>query len=87
MRKREIIEKIHGRADVNIGKRGLTPEVIEEIKKRLKSQGIVKIKINKNIRKESFDRKEFARKLAEAVDAEITDLRGYTIVLVKRGRE
>ncbi len=86
LRKKEVIEKIHGKADINIGKKGLAPGVLEEIRKRLKKQGVVKIKINRNVRKESFDRKEFAKRLAEAVNAEIADLRGYTIVLVSRGR-
>jgi len=79
-----IKRKVHGRPDVNIGKKGLTESVINEIKKRVEKEGIIKVKINKNLRKEGFDRKAFAEQLARATGTEVVDLRGYTVILRKK---
>ncbi len=82
--KADVKRKVHSRPDVNIGKKGLTESVIKEIKKRVEKEGIIKVKINKNIRKEGFDRKVFAEQLARATGTEIVDLRGYTVILRKK---
>ncbi|MCC6010052.1 MAG: YhbY family RNA-binding protein [Fervidicoccaceae archaeon] len=83
--KEKITEKIHRRADVNIGKKGVTQEVIDEIKKRLEKEGLLKIKINKNIYvQEGISIDEFARILAQKTDSEIIDIRGRTIIIAKR---
>lgn len=73
------------RADVNIGKLGLHEGVIEEIKRRLKDHGIVKIRILKSAR--SIVSGDDVKKLAELLNAFLADERGYTYVLISRKRE
>jgi RNA-binding protein len=63
----------------------VTQEVIDEIKKRLEKEGLLKIKINKNIYvQEGISIDEFARILAQKTDSEVIDIRGRTIIIAKR---
>ncbi len=75
--------KLTGETIVNVGKRGLTPQLIEEIKKRLKSRGRVKIRLNKNIIRAGADVDDVAQKLSKTTGAHIVDVRGHTIILEK----
>ncbi len=65
-----------------IGKNGLNDEVIKNIKKQLKTYGLIKIKILKTYM-EDKDKKQFAKDLAMKCDAKLIDLVGFTIVLTK----
>ncbi len=70
------------KANVQIGKSGITPEIIEELKMQLKKRKIVKIKFLKNADRENF--KEKAEFIAKSANAELVEIRGFTIVLRKR---
>ena len=74
----------HGRADVIIGKKGLTEGVLREIEARLKAKGVVKIRILKTaLEKEELDRRELARLVAERLGARLAGVRGRTFVIYK----
>ncbi len=70
------------KATVQIGKGGITYGVEREIKEQLKKRKIIKIKFLQNTDRENF--KEKIEKLAEDVNAEILEIRGFTAVLKKR---
>ncbi len=77
---KEIVQQ--GPADVIIGKRGLWSGVIEEIRRRLEEQGVVKVRALKSALKVTgLDRRELASKVAEIVGAMLLDVRGRTFVL------
>ncbi|BFH72530.1 YhbY family RNA-binding protein [Sulfurisphaera javensis] len=77
---KQLIKKAKANhADVRIGKKGVTDEVINEIKKRLKSHKVVKVKIGIDV----DDRREFARKIAELAEAKLIEVRGFTFILAK----
>lgn len=79
-RLKELVQQ--GPADVIIGKRGLWPGVIEEIKRRLKEKGVVKVRALKSALKVTgLDRRELAIMVAERVGAHLLDVRGRTFVL------
>lgn len=67
-------------ADVRIGKKGVTNEVINEIKRRLKDHKVVKVKIGMEVE----DRREFAKKVAELAGAKLIEVRGFTFILAKK---
>ncbi|BCU69254.1 YhbY family RNA-binding protein [Stygiolobus caldivivus] len=78
--KKLIKEAKASHAEIRIGKKGVTEEVINEIKRRLKEHKVVKVKIGIEIE----DRREFAKEIAEKVGARLIEVRGYTFILAKK---
>ena len=80
--------KQQGKADVIIGKAGLSEGVLAEIDRRLKRLKIVKVKMLKSaLRATGMDRFELARKVAEALGAQLLEVRGRTLILYREGVE
>lgn len=66
-------------ADVRIGKKGVTEELINEINRRLKEHKVIKVKIGIDVE----DRKSFAKEIANKVGAKLIEVRGFTFILAK----
>ncbi len=80
-RLRNLIQQLP--ADVRIGKNGISEGLINEVKRRLKTQGYVKVKILKNAPEIEFmNRKDIARIVAEKSSGKLIDIRGRTFVLI-----
>jgi len=78
---KDLIKKTRAeRADIRIGKYGVTEGMLNEIKRRLNEHKVIKIKIGI---KEIDDRKEFAKRVTEMVGAKLIEVRGYTFILAK----
>ncbi|WP_321429327.1 YhbY family RNA-binding protein [uncultured Methanolobus sp.] len=67
---------------INVGKNGITDSVVEEIKKQVKANRLVKIKMLRTSA-EGEDIKTSAEKLAEATKTTLIDVRGSTVVLYR----
>ncbi|WP_340819397.1 YhbY family RNA-binding protein [Methanolobus sp. WCC4] len=67
---------------INIGKNGITESVLEELKKQIKANRLVKVKMLKTSA-EGEDIKTSAEKLAEATRTTLIDVRGSTVVLYR----
>ncbi|WP_460123180.1 YhbY family RNA-binding protein [Stetteria hydrogenophila] len=68
-----------------IGKNGITEGVIEEIKRRLKAKGVIKVKMLKTaLATEGLDRREAAGLVARLAGAKLMGVRGRTFVLASR---
>ena len=67
---------------MNIGKNGITDAVVEEIRKHLKANRLIKIKMLKSSREEK-DTTTIAEKLAQATASEIIELRANNVVLYR----
>ena len=67
------------KAQFNIGKNGVTDTFIDEIDKYLEIHGIVKIK--SSVAENKDDLKRMAKQVAESIEAEVVETRGFTFVL------
>lgn len=65
-----------------IGKNGATNEVVEEVKKQLKRNEVVKIKILKKAL-EQTTMKETTKELVNSTKSELIEVRGHTLTLYK----
>ena len=80
--KQQKIKKSLLKVTLQIGKNGLTEGVINEIKHQLKKKNIIKIRMLKSFIKNSeMNRRDLAKFVAKVVNAELVEVRGYTIIL------
>ena len=70
-------------ASTHIGKNGVTPSLIEEIKRQIKDNKLIKVKLLKSA-VEAMPREEIAKDLAEKTVSELIEVKGNTVVLFKR---
>jgi RNA-binding protein len=68
---------------INIGKAGLTDNVIEEIKVQLKKRKLIKVKFLKSALKDK-DKKQLAQELVDKTDAQLIHKVGFVVVLNKK---
>jgi RNA-binding protein len=66
---------------INIGKAGINDNVIEEIKRQLKSQEIVKLRFSKGIANE---KESYTHNIVEKTRSTLVDIRGNVAVIYKR---
>ncbi|WP_370572345.1 YhbY family RNA-binding protein [Methanomethylovorans sp.] len=67
---------------INIGKNGVTAPVVEEIRKHLKANRMIKMKLLKSSREEK-DTTAIAEELAQATGSQVIEIRGNSVVLYK----
>jgi RNA-binding protein len=66
---------------INIGKSGVNENVIEEIKRQLKANEIVKLKFAKNIAR---DKDKYIDDIVTQTRAQLIDVRGHVAVIYKK---
>lgn len=69
---------------VRVGKAGVTESVVAETKKSLEAHELIKVRVEIE---DSTDRKELARELAHATDAELAATIGKIAVLYRQREE
>ncbi|RLE44825.1 RNA-binding protein [Candidatus Woesearchaeota archaeon] len=72
-------------AKIQIGKNGITDNVVIQIKRYVKKHGMVKIKMLKSFM-EAHDKKASADELAKRTNTRLVCLTGFTITLEKSPR-
>lgn len=85
----ELKKKVrHGPAHVIIGKSGVSKAVLEEIKKRLKKEKVIKVKMLKStLQAEGRDRFKIAEEVAKLTNSKLIEVRGRTFILQWLGGE
>jgi RNA-binding protein len=69
---------------INVGKKGLTKNLINEINFQLKKQGVVKVRVLRSFRAlEGKDKREFVEELASKVNGKLVDFRGFVLTFEK----
>ena len=79
--KKEMMNRALNAMTINIGKSGVNSNVIEEIKRQLKANEIVKLKFAKNIAK---DKDEYITDIISETKAKLIDVRGHVAVIYKK---
>lgn len=67
----------------HVGKNGITDSLIEELKRQMKDNKLIKVKLLKSA-VEAMPREELAKELAEKTKSELIEVKGNTVVLFKR---
>ena len=79
--RKEIMRNSLNAIEINIGKNGINENVIEEIKRQLKNNEIVKIRFSRNI---ASNKDEFLEEIVSNTKSKLIDVRGNVAVLYKR---
>lgn len=79
--KKEMMNRALSAMTMNIGKAGVNDNVIEEIKRQLKANKIVKLKFAKNIAKNKDD---YIADIVQKTRSKLIDVRGNVAVIYKK---
>jgi RNA-binding protein len=79
--KKEMMNRARSAMTINIGKNGVNENVIEEIKRQLKANEIVKLKFAKNIAR---DKDKYIDDIVTQTRAQLIDVRGHVAVIYKK---
>ena len=79
--KKEMMNRALGAMTINIGKAGVNDNVIEEIKRQLEANEIVKLKFAKNIARNKDD---YIDEIVSKTRAKLIDVRGHVAVIYKK---
>jgi len=81
--RKELMNRALSALTINIGKAGINDNVIEEIKRQLKSQELVKLKFARNI---SSEKEIYITEIVEKTNSKLIDMRGNVAVIFKKKR-
>ena len=73
-------------ADVRIGKKGVTPELLKEVKRRIKERRTLKVRILRAALTDVSGADQLAQSLVDAADAHLVEVRGHTFVMTRKSK-
>ena len=79
--RKEIMRNSLNAVEINIGKNGINENVIEEVKRQLKNNEIVKVRFSRTI---ATNKDEFLEEIVSNTKSQLIDVRGNVAVLYKR---
>jgi len=79
--KKELMNRALNAMTINVGKSGVNDNVIEEIKRQLKANEIVKLKFAKNIAR---DKDTYIDEIVSKTRSKLVDVRGHVAVIYKK---
>ncbi|MCC7553699.1 MAG: YhbY family RNA-binding protein [Methanobacteriaceae archaeon] len=79
--KKEMMNRALSAMTINIGKATINDNVIDEIKRQLKANEIIKLKFAKNI---ASDKETYINSIVEKTRSQLIDLRGNVAVIYKK---
>ena len=81
--KKELMNRSLSTITINIGKSGINDSILDEIKRQLKDNEVVKLRFSKGI---SQEKQNFIREIIEKSNSKLIDFRGNVAVIFKRKR-
>jgi RNA-binding protein len=79
--KKEMMNRALSAMTINIGKAGVNDNVIEEIKRQLKANQIVKLRFARSVAK---DKDDLISNIVENTKSQLIDVRGHVAVIYKK---
>ena len=79
--RKEIMRNSLNAVEINIGKKGVNENVLEEIRRQLKDGEIVKIRFSRTM---ASNKDEFLEEIVTGTKSKLIDVRGNVAVLYKR---
>ncbi len=79
--KKELMNRSLSTITINIGKSGVNPGVLDEIKRHLKEREVVKLRFSKGI---SPEKQNYITQITEKSNAKLVDFRGNVAVIFKK---
>jgi RNA-binding protein len=79
--KKELMNRSLSTITINIGKSGVNPGVLDEIKRHLKEREVVKLRFSKGI---SPEKQNYITQIIEKSNAKLIDFRGNVAVIFKK---
>lgn len=79
--KKEIMNEALSAITINIGKSGVNDNVINEVRRQLKSNEVVKLKFARSIAK---DKDDYISNIVKETKVELIDVRGHVAVIYKK---
>lgn len=79
--KKEIMNEARSAMTINVGKSGVNDNVIEEIKRQLKANQIVKLRFAKGI---ANNKDDYISNIVENTRSKLIDVRGNVAVIYKK---
>ncbi len=73
-------------ADLRIGKNGITPQLLDEVKRRMKERRTLKVKVLRAGLTGSGGVDKLAQSLVEATEAHLVEVRGHTFVMMRKSK-
>lgn len=82
---RRVAEAIHGETQIRVGKNGIHDGILQEMARRLKEEGVIKVRVLRSyLASSGADVEQIAGEVARLVGAEVVTVRGHVFVLRKR---
>lgn len=79
-----VKERLRGKVDLQLGKKGITKQFVNELAFRLKKHGVVKVRVLKSfLRASEVEVEDLARQLASMVGGRVRDVRGHTFIIIR----
>ncbi|MCD6323787.1 MAG: YhbY family RNA-binding protein [Desulfurococcales archaeon] len=69
------------KASVTLGKSGITEAWLEEVRRRLKKEKLLKVRVARSLIRSGLKAEVIAKEVADRLEAEIIDVRGHTFTL------
>ena len=73
-------------ADVRIGKKGVTPDLLKEVKRRIKERRTLKVRVLRAALTDGGAVDQLAQSLVDAADAHLVEVRGHTFVMTRKSK-
>ncbi|MDF1556585.1 MAG: YhbY family RNA-binding protein [ANME-2 cluster archaeon] len=74
-------DAVHLSPALNVGKKGITDSLVDELREKLKQNKLIKVKILKTAALGNTERKAIAEELSSRTGAQLVEVRGSNAVL------